>query len=110
MYNYEAKVTRVVDGDTVDCDIDLGFGIHTHQRIRLAGINAPERYTNEGKAATQWLIQQLVKYDLEIVLTVEKNRGKYGRWIGWLRCQDELINDLIVQKGHARPYLLKPIK
>ena len=105
MYNYEATVLKIVDGDTVDVTIDLGFGIHTSQRIRLAGIDAPERFTNEGKAAKQWLIQTLVKYNMEIVVTVEKKTGKYGRWIGWIRCERSIINDDMVKAGHAVPYL-----
>ena len=65
LYNYKAEVTRVVDGDTVDAFIDLGFDMHSKQRVRLYGINAPETRTRDliekkhGKAATRRLVEML---------------------------------------------------
>ena len=92
MYEYRFKVNRVVDGDTVDGTIDLGFGIFTKKRIRLSGINAPETRTRDkeekarGKEAKQRLRQLLLHGQkqaegLVITTTLDKT-GKYGRVLG----------------------------
>ena len=85
MYIYKAKLDRVVDGDTVDANIDLGFDITIHKRIRLAGIDTPESRTRDleekarGLAAKDKLIELLG--DGEFVLE-SKEVGKYGRVLG----------------------------
>ena len=89
MYNYNAKCTRVVDGDTIDATIDLGFGVFVAKRIRLAGINAPESRTRNkvekklGLAAKERLIDILDGaancFELE-----STELGKYGRVLGKL--------------------------
>ena len=104
MYTYKAKVTRVVDGDTVDCDVDLGFEVHAHTRLRLAGIDAPEVRGKEkvaGKAASAALHHMMLfeenlldengdevvqtTPDPIIIETGKKgSKGKYGRWVAWL--------------------------
>lgn len=107
MYKYEATVDRVVDGDTVDFWIDLGFSIKTHQRIRVARIDAPERFTNKGKAATAWLVKEL--QGKQIRISTEKT-GKYGRWIGEIEVFDRKdlfpewknLGDVMVTEGHAK--------
>lgn len=105
MYTYKATVDRVVDGDTVDLWIDLGFSIITHQRIRLARIDAPERFTDDGKLATSWLVDEL--QGKEIRVATEKT-GKYGRWIGEVEIFDGLypewdnVSDLMVKAGFAK--------
>ena len=81
MYQYKAKVTKVVDGDTVYVEADLGFFIKTHLKLRLAGINAPEIRGEErpkGLEATEYLKKLLG--DREVIIETEKT-GKYGRWI-----------------------------
>ena len=89
MYNYNATCTRVVDGDTVDAMIDLGFGVHVKKRIRLAGINAPESRTRDkqekilGLAAKDRLISMMEGVDNKFELESQE-LGKYGRVLGKL--------------------------
>ena len=118
MYNYKATCTRVVDGDTIDAMIDLGFGVHTKKRIRLAEIDAPESRTRDkqekilGLAAKDRLKAILDgadnKFDLE-----SREIGKFGRVLGKLHV-DKLdgkdlitkvcINDCLVNEGYAVEY------
>ncbi len=115
MYTYKARLIRVIDGDTVDAEIDLGFDVFVRQRIRLYGINTPEsRTTNlsekeKGLAAKQRLIELLPREF--VVETILNKRGKYGRVLGILQVQNEdetltNINDLLVEEGHAVRYML----
>ena len=87
MYEYQCKIVRVVDGDTVDVDIDLGFGVWMRgQRIRLYGIDTPESRTRDkaekvcGLFAKQFLKQQLGK--TSTLRTKKDGKGKYGRILG----------------------------
>tara|TARA_R110001592_G_scaffold7094_4_gene40040 strand:+ start:1447 stop:1818 length:372 start_codon:yes stop_codon:yes gene_type:complete len=118
MYNYNATCTRVVDGDTIDAMIDLGFGVFVKKRIRLAGINAPESRTRNlvekklGLAAKERLKEMLEGaancFELE-----SSELGKYGRVLGKLHInklagKDTLtqvcINDCLVKEGYAVEY------
>ena len=113
MYTYKAKLDRVVDGDTIDVNIDLGFDISVHKRVRLAGINAPESRTRDleekkkGLAAKARLIELLDKGNLVVE---SKEIGKYGRVIGDLHIySDNLdlpinINKTLVEEGYAVEY------
>lgn len=111
MYTYKAKVERVVDGDTIDVVIDLGFKITTYQRIRLQGINTPETYNvkknsleyKQGMAAKKYVIDRIVSNDYEVIVETDKDIGKFGRYIGviWLADSDKSLNDELVEKGHA---------
>ena len=107
MYTYKAKLDRVVDGDTVDANIDLGFDITIHKRIRLAGIDTPESRTRDleekarGLAAKDNLVE-LLGYG-EFVLE-SKEVGKYGRVLGTLLVEDVNINDTLVKEGYAVEY------
>ena len=109
-YRYRATLRRVIDGDTVDCEVDLGFGIQTRQRFRLLGINAPEkrRPTYEaGIAAKQHLESLLELYGLAEVRTHKDRTGKYGRMLATLIGVhgSELIdlNQRMIDDGHAEP-------
>tara|TARA_B100000035_G_C21036674_1_gene571380 strand:- start:4639 stop:4992 length:354 start_codon:yes stop_codon:yes gene_type:complete len=115
MYTYKARLIRVIDGDTVDAEIDLGFDVFVRQRIRLYGINTPESRTTDlvekekGLAAKQRLIELLPREF--VVETILNKRGKYGRVLGVLKVQNEdetltNINDLLVEEGHAVRYML----
>lgn len=111
MYHYKAKVERVVDGDTIDVVIDLGFKITTNQRIRLAGVNAPETFSvkrdseeyQKGLASKQFLDHRLAANNYEIELETEKLTEKYGRYVGtiWLADSEVTLNDEMVEKGFA---------
>ena len=118
MYNYNAKCIRVVDGDTIDAEIDLGFDIKIKKRIRLAGINAPESRTRNlaekkmGLASKEKLKEMLEgsANDFELEST---EVGKYGRVLGKLHIsklagRDVItkvcINDELVKLGYAVEY------
>ena len=112
MYTYKAKLDRVIDGDTIDVNMDLGFDISVHKRIRLAGIDTPESRTRDleekkrGLASKARLIELLDKGDLVVEST---DVGKYGRVLGVLHIypEDNLpfnINDKLVEEGYAVEY------
>ena len=107
MYTYKAKLDRIIDGDTVDAHIDLGFDITIHKRIRLAGIDTPESRTRDleekarGLASKDKLIELLG--DGNFVLE-SKEVGKYGRVLGTLHIDDMNINDTLVKEGFAVEY------
>lgn len=103
MFEYNTKVERVVDGDTIDVFFDLGFEVWHHQRIRLLGIDAPEHNTPYGKAVTEYL---------KTVLEGKKVRiqtfkpDKYGRYLGKIYLGDSIIsiNEQMVIDGLAKAY------
>ena len=100
LHIYNAKVTRVVDGDTVDADIDLGFKVISKQRIRLYGINTPETRTRDleekkrGKAATARL-KELLKANKSKCIVESHEFGKFGRVLGTLWVLDEKLVDIL---------------
>ena len=82
MYRYKAQVKAVVDADTIDVLIDLGFGVHTMQRLRLYGIDAPEMKTEAGKVAKEYVKSVLLGADASMfvyVRTLKDKKDKYGR-------------------------------
>ena len=108
MYEYKCKVLRVVDGDTVDIDIDLGFGIWMHkERVRMMGIDTPESRTRDlaekklGLQAKE-LLKELTK---DGFVLESQGRGKYGRILGvlWDK-QDNSINEKLIEAGLAVEY------
>jgi len=112
MYQYKIKkITRVVDGDTIDVDIDLGFGITISHRIRLKGINAPETKTldleekNKGIQARLWLEKELSKPGEWVIETTKED--KYGRMLGTLRLVGEpiTVNEKMLNEGIVKPFM-----
>jgi micrococcal nuclease len=104
MYEYRAVLDRVVDGDTVDLVVDLGFRTKAHHRFRLQGIDAPEprgATKTEGLAAKAWLAEALEGKPL--IIRSEKT-GKYGRWLAtiWTGPNSDDINSQMVEAGHAQ--------
>jgi micrococcal nuclease len=115
MYEYHVKnITNVVDGDTIDVDIDLGFDITFSSRVRMAGIDSPEsRTTNKaekvlGLEAKDYLKKKL-KDAKSIIIKTEKmdSSEKYGRILGWLYINDDKVsvNDHMINDGYAWGYL-----
>ena len=111
MYEYRITVNKIVDGDTVDVDIDLGFGVWLKkQRIRLYGIDTPESRTRDleekkyGLMAKKFITEQL--QDGAILKTRLDKKGKYGRILGeFLSLDGETnINELMIHKHHAVSY------
>jgi micrococcal nuclease len=111
------KINRVVDGDTIDVTIDLGFDLYKKERVRVAGIDTPEKRTRnlEEKAlgidATNWIKERLNsaiagEEDLVIRTELVGGMGKYGRLLGWLYIGDaELsVNEQMITEGYAHAY------
>ena len=117
MYEYNVRIDRVVDGDTVDCWIDLGYNLQIHKRIRFAGVNAPETRTRDleekkrGLVAKEWLINNIdpkaVGSSKEIMLK-SYEYGKYGRVIGELfivsGSRKQSINKMMLAEGLVTEY------
>ena len=110
MYRYRVEVTRVVDGDTVDVDIDLGFGMtYKKQRVRMMGIDTPESRTRDleekfyGKQSKYFLEGLLEGKDIQLV---SHDKGKFGRILGELFIDDIplSINQQMIDGYHAVPY------
>lgn len=113
MHEYRCVITKVVDGDTVDIDIDLGFGVWLRkQRVRMYGIDTPESRTRDleekkyGLAAKQFLTNMLD--DSGGIKLKSHGKGKFGRILGELwrttNYADKSINEYMVEKHHAAPY------
>ena len=117
-YNFRVtKINRVVDGDTIDVTIDLGFDLHKKERVRIAGVDTPEKRTRDleekalGIDATNWLKDKLtetIKGDEELVIRTELvgGVGKYGRLLGWLYVGDDefSLNEQMITEGYAWAY------
>ena len=117
-YNFRVvKVNRVVDGDTIDVTIDLGFDLMKKERVRVAGVDTPEKRTRDleekalGIDATNWLKKKLedtIKGEDELIIRTELKGGvgKYGRLLGWLYIGDNniSINEQMIDEGYAWSY------
>ena len=117
-YNFRVtKINRVVDGDTIDVTIDLGFDLYKKERVRVAGVDTPEKRTRNleekalGLDATAWLKQKLeetIKGDEELLIRTELKGGvgKYGRLLGWLYVGDSdvSLNEQMITEGYAHAY------
>ena len=104
MYKYNAKLDRVVDGDTVDALVDLGFDTWKKVRIRMMGMNAPESRTRdlEEKARGLAAKDRLIELLCEGSFTLQSHGvGKYGRCLGTILVDDIDINKILIQEGHA---------
>ena len=108
MYEYTATVVNVHDGDTVRLDIDLGFSMRWETSIRLAGINAPELVTKEGKVAAQYLSQRLPVGSQVRLVTIKDKAEKYGRILGriYIGSETQDVNAEMISKGMAVPYMI----
>ena len=110
MHEYKAIVRRVVDGDTMDVTLDLGFDILYNNRIRLYGINTPESRTRDleekklGLAAKDRVKELCPVGSSVIIKTTKEGRGKYGRILGEIFVGDVNINQQLVAEGHAVEY------
>ena len=110
MYEYRIKeVVKVVDGDTVDVILDLGFGLYKKERCRIAGIDTPEKRTRDkdekllGLDATHYAEEWFCCDPKTLEVRTEKD-GKYGRMLGWFYKDGECFNEKIIQDGYAWCY------
>jgi micrococcal nuclease len=114
MYEYRVKkVHKVVDGDTIDVDIDLGFSVSFFSRVRLAGIDTPESRTTDAKEKALGLeVKEKIKKELaaakDVVIKTEKpdSSEKYGRILGWvfLDGSEISLNQKLIDEGYAWTY------
>ena len=117
-YNFRVvEINRVVDGDTIDVTIDLGFDLYKKERVRVAGVDTPEKRTRDdeekalGYDATHWLEDKLNGAivgadDLIIRTELDGGVGKYGRLLGWLYIGDAEVslNEQMIEEGYAWSY------
>ena len=117
-YNFRViKVNKVLDGDTIDVTIDLGFDLYKKERVRIAGVDTPEKRTRNleekelGIDATNWLkkeLEDVLAGDDELIVRTELHGGvgKYGRLLGWLYVGDEelSLNEQMINQGYAHAY------
>ena len=117
-YNFRVtKINKVVDGDTIDVTIDLGFDLYKKERVRVAGIDTPEKRTRDleekalGIDATNWLkakLAEAITGDDELTIRTELSGGigKYGRLLGWLYIGDGdvSLNEEMIKQGYAWEY------
>ncbi|WP_372774119.1 thermonuclease family protein [Mangrovibacterium sp.] len=132
MYQYQAEIVKVVDGDTCELDIDLGMSVWVRgERVRLYGVDTPEVYGvkkdseeyMKGKLASDFVKSLIKKGDLAIVETLKDSKGKYGRYLAvvYIRISSDILdgltniravgdfyclNDVLIAKGFAQPYFL----
>lgn len=117
MYTYSAKLIRVIDGDTIDLEIDLGFDLSIRQRLKLFGVDTPDSRSadsmtkQKGLEAKQRLTELLPRQFK--IKTILNKRGKYGRVLGEVFVKDRdngkeiNINELMVTEGHAIKYTVQ---
>ena len=108
-YKYKANVISVYDGDTITCNIDLGFGIIIKkQKIRLYGINTPE-LRGDDKEKEKGIIardkvRELINGKEIILQSIKDKKGKYGRWLGIIYINNININDWLIENNYAVKY------
>ena len=117
-YNFRVtEINRVLDGDTIDVTIDLGFDLYKKERVRVAGVDTPEKRTRDleekelGLHATEGIKKHLEaaiagEEDLVIRTELVGGMGKYGRLLGWLYIGDQetSLNELMIEEGYAWAY------
>jgi len=117
-YNFRVtEINKVLDGDTIDVTIDLGFDLYKKERVRIAGVDTPEKRTRDleekelGIDATNWLKEKLdgaIAGDDDLVIRTELvgGVGKYGRLLGWLYIgdADSSLNEQMIDEGYAWSY------
>ena len=117
-YNFRVtSIDKVLDGDTIDVTIDLGFDLYKKERVRVAGVDTPEKRTRDleekalGIDATNWLkekLEETINGDGELSVRTELvgGVGKYGRLLGWLYIDDSEVslNELMIDEGYAWEY------
>ena len=117
-YNFRClEINRVLDGDTIDVTIDLGFDLYKKERVRIAGVDTPEKRTRDleekelGIDATNWLKDKLegaIAGDCDLIIRTELvgGVGKYGRLLGWIYIGDseQSLNEQMIDEGYAWEY------
>ncbi len=117
-YNFRVvSIDKVLDGDTIDVTIDLGFDLYKKERVRIAGVDTPEKRTRDleekalGLDATEWMkkhLEDTIQGDEELTIRTELKggMGKYGRLLGWLYVGEDTVslNEQMIKEGYAWEY------
>ena len=117
-YNFRVvSIDKVLDGDTIDVTIDLGFDLYKKERVRIAGVDTPEKRTRDleekalGLDATDWMkkhLEDTIQGDEELTIRTELKggMGKYGRLLGWLYVGEDTVslNEQMIKEGYAWEY------
>ncbi len=102
MYTYKCKILRIVDGDTIDAEVDLGFRVRMEMRFRLLGINSPERFTEAGKRSSERLAELCPVGQIITVETKKDKQEKFGRYLGLFFTPDGTnVNQTMISEGHG---------
>ncbi len=110
LYYYNATVDKVVDGDTIDVTIDLGFNVWIKERLRLYGLNTPETRTKDLEEKERGLkakkyVENQVNSNSGQIQVLSLGRGKYGRVLAEIWVGKNNINELLISNGHAEVYM-----
>ena len=105
MYEYQCKIVKVIDGDTTDVDIDLGFGVWLKkQRIRFYGVDTPESRTSDKEEKVYGVLKHLPIGSTQTLRTKRDGVGKYGRILGEFVVNDTTLNQLLIDTHNAVAY------
>ena len=111
MFEYQCKIVKVIDGDTADVDIDLGFGVWMKkQRVRFYGVDTPESRTSDkeekvyGMIAKEFVQDHLPLGSTQVLRTRKDGKGKYGRILGEFVIDDTTLNQLLIDTHNAVAY------
>jgi micrococcal nuclease len=109
MFEYSAKVLEVIDGDTIDVAIDLGFNVLHTIRVRLYGINTPETRTKNKEEKQKGLkakerLKELIEGKIVTIKTQKDDTEKFGRYLGIVFLDNTDINQTLISEGHATEY------
>ena len=110
-YSYRVKsIVKIIDGDTFDCIMDLGFDVLLEARVRMMGIDTPESRTRDleekkfGLLAKEYLTEKLSTEDIIVTTEVDNEKGKFGRILGWVWCNGVNINNQMIDEHMAVAY------
>ena len=110
-YSYRVKsIKKIIDGDTFDCILDLGFDVLLEARVRMMGIDTPESRTRDlvekkfGLLAKEYLTMKLEAEDIIVRTEVDNEKGKFGRILGWVWADDVNINQQMIDENMAVAY------
>ena len=110
-YSYRVKsIVKIIDGDTFDCIMDLGFDVLLEARVRMMGIDTPESRTRDleekkfGLLAKEYLTEKLDTEDIIVTTEVDNEKGKFGRILGWVWCNGVNINNQMIDEHMAVAY------
>ena len=110
-YSYRVKsIKKIIDGDTFDCIMDLGFDVLLEARVRMMGIDTPESRTRDleekkfGLLAKEYLTEKLAKEDSIVTTEVDNEKGKFGRILGWVWADGINVNKQMIDENMAVAY------